>query len=121
MIAPPLFKCEIVTLEKAKGMQKLESALTIIEAVMKEKKGKFKVVNKPQILGHDDDKELDDIKERMKGQDDVSDDDEDNEEGIDIDLEEEEEGEEEKKEESKVSKKKKKKGGDSDDDDEDSN
>ena len=50
MIAPPLFKCEIVTLEKAKGMQKLESALTIIEAVMKEKKGKFKVTNHKKVI-----------------------------------------------------------------------
>ena len=41
-----LFKIETITLEKAKGVSKLEEALGIIEGVMKEKKGTFKVINK---------------------------------------------------------------------------
>jgi len=47
MIAPPVYKCECMTLEKVKGIQKLEEALEIIEKTIKERKGTFKVVNKP--------------------------------------------------------------------------
>jgi translation initiation factor 2 alpha subunit (eIF-2alpha) len=61
MIAPPHYKCECLTLEKAKGMQKLEHALEILEKVIKEKKGTFKLLNKPQVIGAKDDKDIDDI------------------------------------------------------------
>ena len=99
MIAPPLFKIETITLEKAKGVSKLEEALGIIEGVMKEKKGTFKIINKPTILGHNTDKDIEEIYDRMGEENENSE--EDNEEGIDIDLEEEnkseddEEGEDE--------------------------
>lgn len=43
MIAPPLFKIETTTLEKQKGLEKLEQALRIIEKVIKSKKGTFRV------------------------------------------------------------------------------
>lgn len=86
MIAPPLFKIETNTLEKTKGLERLEQALEIIEKVIKEKKGTFKVVNKPTILGHNVDKDLEEIIERIGDNEEGS---EDNEEGIDIDLEEE--------------------------------
>ena len=61
MIAPPHYKCETLTLEKAKGIAKLEEALRIVERVIKEKKGTFKLVNKPQIIGAKDEKEIEDI------------------------------------------------------------
>lgn len=47
MIAPPHYKSEVITLDKAKGIAKLEEALKIIEKVIKEKGGTFKLVNKP--------------------------------------------------------------------------
>jgi len=47
MIAPPHYKCETVTLDKIKGFAKLDEALKIIEKVIKEKKGTFKLVSKP--------------------------------------------------------------------------
>jgi translation initiation factor 2 alpha subunit (eIF-2alpha) len=47
MIAPPHYKCECITLDKVLGIERLESALEIIEKVIKEKQGTFKLVNKP--------------------------------------------------------------------------
>lgn len=47
MIAPPHYKCECITLDKVKGHAKLEEALAIIEKTIREKKGTFKLVNKP--------------------------------------------------------------------------
>lgn len=116
MIAPPHYKCECVTLDKVKGVEKLEQALEIIEKEIKQKKGTFKLLNKPQIIGAKDDKDIDDIMAKIHEEEEASEE-EDNEEGMgDLDLG--EEGEEERKEESKVSKKKKKAKG-SDDEDED--
>lgn len=109
MIAPPHYKCETHTLDKAKAIAKMEQALEIIEKVINEKSGIFKLKNKPVIIGQREDKDIDDL--MTKYHDDkeeaVSSDEEDNEEGIDIDLEGEGE-EEEKKEESKSHKKSKK-------------
>ena len=110
MIAPPHYKCETTTLEKAKGIAKLEAALVLIEKVIKEKKGTFKLINKPQIIGKDTGDEPGKINDNENEE---SSEEEDNEEGIDIDLE---DDEEEKKEETKKDKKKKKKVVDSDDD-----
>mmetsp|Transcript_22098 Transcript_22098/g.16506 ORF Transcript_22098/g.16506 Transcript_22098/m.16506 type:complete len:98 (-) Transcript_22098:311-604(-) len=42
IISPPLYKCELVTLEKAKGVAKVEEAMKIIEESIKEKGGTFK-------------------------------------------------------------------------------
>ena len=61
MIAPPHYKCECVTLDKAKGISKLEEALVIVEKTIKEKQGTFKLVNKPQVIGAKDDKDIEDI------------------------------------------------------------
>ena len=36
-----------MTLDKQKGISKLEEALSIIERVIKEKEGTFKLINKP--------------------------------------------------------------------------
>lgn len=118
MIAPPHYKCECITLDKVKGHSKLEEALSIIEKVIKEKKGTYKLVNKPQIIGAKDDKDIEDIMAKLneeKGSDESGS--EDNEEGIEIDLEEDEE--EEKKSSKKGGKKKRKDSDDEDDDDDD--
>ena len=119
MIAPPHYKCEVMTLDKHKGFSKLEEALSIIEKVIKEKKGTFKVLNRPQIIGHKDDKDIEDIMQKIQDDkdDDASDNEEDNEEGIDIDLGEEGDGDEEEKKEEKKEGKKSKKKADSDEDD----
>ena len=61
MIAPPHYKCETMTLDKHKGISKLEEALSIIEKSIKQKKGTFKIVNKPQIIGHKDERDIEDI------------------------------------------------------------
>lgn len=115
MIAPPVYKCECMTLEKVKGIQKLEEALEIIEKTIKERKGTFKIVNKPQIIGHKDDKDLDDIKIEDEEASDVE---EDNEEGMgDLDIDEDEQNEERK--EDKAGGKKGKKKMDSDDEESD--
>ena len=121
MIAPPHYKCETVTLEKVKGFEKLEHALQVVEKVIKEKEGTFKLISKPQVIGAKDERDIDDLianinedreEEATSGQ-------EDNEEGMgDIDLGE-EEVEEEKKEQEKLKKvlKKKAKGEDEEDSD----
>jgi translation initiation factor 2 subunit 1 len=61
MIAPPHYKCETMTLDKHKGFAKLEEALAIVEKTIKEKKGTFKLVNKPQVIGAKDDRDIEDI------------------------------------------------------------
>jgi translation initiation factor 2 alpha subunit (eIF-2alpha) len=60
MIAPPHYKCECITLDKVLGVERLEKALEIIEKVIKERQGTYKLINKPQIIG-DDDKDIKDI------------------------------------------------------------
>jgi hypothetical protein len=118
MIAPPHYKCETTTLDKAKAMNKIEQSLKIIEKVIKEKGGLYKLLNKPVIIGHRDDKDIDDLMNKYHDEkEEAGSSEEDNEEGIDIDLE---GDEEEKKEESKSKKKaKKNKGSDSEEDDDD--
>ena len=106
-----------MTLDKHKGFAKLEEALAIVEKTIKERNGTFKVVNKPQVIGHQDDRDIEDIIQKMqddKEDEDGSENEEDNEEGIDIDIG--DEDEEEKKEE-RSDKKKKAKKVESDDDD----
>lgn len=103
-------------MDKPKGMEKLEAALEIIEQVIKEKQGQFKLLQKPQLISGDDTQ----IVEDEDGVESGDEDSENNEEGIDVDLEGEEEDKdieeveenegkgEESGEEEKVEKKKKK-------------
>lgn len=108
-----------MTLDKNRGIQKLEESLKIVEKVIKEKQGTFKLVSKPQIIGAKDDKDIEDIMAKINDDKEEGSAGEDNEEGMgDISLDEEEHDEEEKKEEKKSSKHKKRAKG-SDDDDED--
>lgn len=80
-------------MDKQRGIQKLEEALQIVEKVIKEKQGTFKLVQKPQIIGESDEIGLDEI---IGNADNESGDEgsEDNEEGMAVDIgdEEEEEG-----------------------------
>lgn len=88
MIAPPHYKCECVTLDKAGGIEKLEKALEIIEREIKLKSGTFKLVNKPQVIGAKDDKDIIEIMDRNEeGDEEGEEGEEDNDEGMgDIDI-----------------------------------
>jgi hypothetical protein len=115
MIAPPHYKCECLTLDKVRGVQKLEEALVIVEKVIKEKQGTYKIINKPQILGAKDDKDMEDIISKINEDEGAaSDGSEDNDEGMgDLDIG--DVDDEERKEERKTNPKKgKRKASDSD-------
>lgn len=115
MIAPPHYKCECITLDKVGGIAKLEKALEIIEKEIKAKNGVFKLINKPQVIGAKDDKDIIDIMDRMHDDDEEDEEEEDNDEGMgDLDIEDEDDNGEERKEKPKKAKK------DSDDEEEDS-
>lgn len=51
MIAPPNYKCEVITHSKAEGETKLREALKIIKEVMKKKGGHFKQKSEPTVIG----------------------------------------------------------------------
>ena len=83
MIAPPHYKAECVTLDKAGGIAKLEKAIEIIEHEIKAAEGTFKLVNKPQIIGAKDDKDIIEIMDKMNDdQESGEEGEEDNEEGM---------------------------------------
>ena len=97
MIAPPYYKCEVVTHKRAEGETKLKQALQIIKEVMKKKGGHFKQKSEPTIIGaNKDEPDTADLLENMKnrqpndggdGQDVNEDEDEDNDEGLgDVDI-----------------------------------
>ena len=89
MIAPPLYKCEVMTLEKNKAIEKLEQAMDIIRAeIEKIKGGMFRTVAKPRVIGANNEKDVDDILAGIQDQKEGNSSDEDNEEGINIDLDE---------------------------------
>ena len=107
MIAPPHYKCEVVTHNRSEGEAKLEQALEVIKRVMKANKGQFKQESGPQVIGTNSNET--DVAELMaqaaaaRGNEDGSDEEESNEEGMgDVDLNdnnvvEEDDDEEEKK------------------------
>ena len=51
MIAPPHYKCEVVTHNRNEGEAKLKQALITIKRVMKENGGQFKQESGPQVIG----------------------------------------------------------------------
>jgi translation initiation factor 2 subunit 1 len=51
MIAPPYYKCEVITHRKAEGETKLLQALAIMKDVMKRKGGHFKQKSEPTVIG----------------------------------------------------------------------
>lgn len=116
IIAPPHYKCETVTLEKNKGIEKINEALKLIEKYIKEKQGVFKLVNPPILIGAKDEKDIEDIIAIHDDKEILSSQEEDNEEGMDFNLEG-EEVEEEAKDEKKKTKKVKQFSDDEDSDD----
>jgi len=92
MIAPPIYKCEVVTHSRAEGEAKLKEALTIIKRVMKENQGHFKQKSEPTIIGANKDEPdvaelIDNFKARTGGEDSDEGYEEDNQEGMgEIDL-----------------------------------
>ena len=96
MIAPPNYKCEVITHSKVEGEAKLREALKIIKEVMKRKGGHFKQKSEPTVIGASkDDADNDNLIEKYRNKNDEDGEDqdeeeEDNEEGMgdfDIDVE----------------------------------
>lgn len=87
MIAPPNYKVEIITFEKSKGIAKLEDAMKVIERVIKEKQGTFKIVSPPSVIGAKDEKDIEDLVQKINDDNEEGSDEEDNEEHMgNIDL-----------------------------------
>ena len=108
MIAPPHYKCELVTHNRNEGEAKLKQALTTIKRVMKANKGTFKQESGPQVIGTNSNEtdvaELMALAERERANDESGDEEESNEEGMgDVDfaddgvVEEDDSGDEEEK------------------------
>jgi len=51
MIAPPHYKCEVVTLNRIEGEAKLKEALAVIKRVIKANGGAFRQNSAPQVIG----------------------------------------------------------------------
>lgn len=47
IIATPKYKAETITADKLKAIERIEEALRIVEKIIKEKKGTFKILTKP--------------------------------------------------------------------------
>jgi len=92
LIAPPNYKCEVVTHQRAEGEKKLLQALQIIQEVMKAKKGKFKQKSEPTVIGAKSDEPdltdlIDNLRSKTKGEESLDEEEEDNQEGMgDVDL-----------------------------------
>ena len=89
MIAPPKYKCEVVTLDKNGGTERIEKAVGIIQQEIKKRGGIFKLVCGPTRIGSKGDGiDAEDIIAGLRqNEDSNSSGVESNEEGIDIDLE----------------------------------
>ena len=101
MIAPPQYKCEVVTMDKKGGCEIIERAVDIVQAEIKKRGGIFKLICGPTRIGSKGDGvERDDIIASIAQNEEDSSGEESNEEGMNIDLDndgiEDEEEEEEK-------------------------
>ena len=80
LIAPPKYKCEVVTLDKVGGAACIAQAVAIIEKEIKQRGGNFKLVMSATRIGQKGDGlDVEDIKEREISDDSAS---ESNEEGM---------------------------------------
>ena len=92
MIAPPHYKCEVITHFKSAGEQKLKEALAVIKRVIKANGGAFKQESGPQVIGTNSNEtdvaELMALASRERDEEGMQDDDEEsNDEGMgDMDL-----------------------------------
>ena len=67
MIAPPNYKCEVITHNKVEGENKLKEALSIIKSVMKKKGGHFKQKSEPTVIGaNKDDADTENLLEKYR-------------------------------------------------------
>ena len=103
MIAPPEYKCEVVTLDKNKGTEHIEKAVAIVKAEILKRGGLFKLKSEVTRIGSKGDQvDRDEILANLNAPNEDSSGSEDDEEGIDIDLENDDiEAEEEPEEEAK--------------------
>ena len=88
LIAPPQYKCEIVTLDKNAGTERIEKTLAIIQEEIKKRAGIFKLVSPPVKIGSKGDgTDTDDIIAQLQNQETDSSAEESNDEGMgDVDL-----------------------------------
>lgn len=91
MIAPPHYKCEVVTHNRSEGENKLIQALSIIKRVIKQNGGTFaqeKDKKSPYVIGANADEQgVEELLDKFHGNGDESSDEESNEEGMgNIDL-----------------------------------
>ncbi len=81
MIAPPNYKCEVITHSKVEGEAKLKEALKIIKDVMKKKGGHFKQKSEPTIIGaNKEDADADNLIEKYRNKNEDDEDGDDNQE-----------------------------------------
>jgi len=67
---------------------KLNEGLEIVKAIIKQKKGTFKLLNEPTVIGAKEEEETEDLIAEIEGRNaDNSDESEDQEEGIEVDVE----------------------------------
>ena len=88
MIAPPEYKAELITLNKNAGVERLQKVLKIVEQEIKSRGGIFKIVSQPSAIGSNQD-DIDKeqiVADSNRNEDDESSSDENNSEGIDVDL-----------------------------------
>ena len=88
LIAPPMYKCEVVTMDKNGGAEMIEKAVAIVQSEIKKRGGIFKLVCGPTRIGFKGDMiERDDILAGLNQNEEESSGEESNNEGIEIDLE----------------------------------
>ena len=89
LIAPPEYKVEVVSLDKATATEKIEKALEIIQREIKARGGLYKLIQGPTPVGTKKDAiDTEDILHQMAlKEEELSSGEEDNEDGMDIDLE----------------------------------
>lgn len=90
MIAPPIYKCEVVTHNKSEGESRLRQAMSIIRKVMKENGGAFRQKSEPTIIGASkDEPDVADLIDSMKNRQDHVDEDIEENQDDDVDVEDE--------------------------------
>ena len=90
LIAPPEYMVEVVTLDKNGGTERLEKALKIVGEGIVSRGGIYKKIQGPTRIGthRNDDLDDGDLIDKFQGPESSNSEDEDNQEGIDLDLDE---------------------------------
>ena len=98
LIAPPLYECSTQTLDKKEGLEAVTKAVQSVETLIKNAKGTYKLVNAPQVIGAKDEEDIEKMIKGIGQQPVLSSGEEDNEEGMNVDIGVEEEKKEEESE-----------------------